>query len=185
MRHPFPSLMRISWFFVRHPGFRCASLTVLGAACFVAGLALPFVRIAHGERLGPLEGLFIWLLSEDETYTLFRSIVAIWEDDNVLGAIAFIFSLLLPSFKLILLTICAFQVATESGMARYRTWAERLGPWSMLEIFLSALTLLSMKTLPLGTVIRPLPGFYFFWASIFFSLFAAWSLPRECHPESN
>src|SRR5262249_5713195 len=149
-----------------------------------AGLALPFVRVAPGEKLGPVEALVIWLISDDDTYSLIGSVVALWEEHLFLGAVAFAFSIALPSLKLLILSLCAVLLSGgERRVALYRAWAERLGPWSMLEVFLVAFTLLLAKSLPFGTAVHPLPGFYFFWASIILSLVAAFSLPRgdqEC-----
>jgi hypothetical protein len=91
---------------------------------------------------------------------------------------AFAFSIVLPSLKLLILSLCALLVRDRRRVTLYRTWAERLGPWSMLEVFLVAFTLLLTKSLPFGTAVHPLSGFYFFWASIILSLVAAFSLSR-------
>lgn len=157
----------------------CMILTTAATACFVAGLALPFVQVAPGEKLGPIEGLVVWFLSDDQTYSLLGSIDAIWREHTFLGGVAFAFSILLPTLKLLVLTLSALRLKDMRRIAFYRAWAERMGPWSMLEVFLVAFSLLLTKSLPFGTAIHPLEGFYFFWASIILSLIAALTLPRH------
>jgi hypothetical protein len=173
------SVKHLVWGGGRAGSLRCAVLTLAAAVTFVTGLILPFVQVAPGEKLPPIPGLIIWFLSDDDTYSLFGSIVAIWEEDRFLGGIAFLFSLALPCVKLVALSYCALIVGRNAqGTSLYRTWAERLGPWSMLEVFLVSLTLLLTKSLPFGTAVHPLTGFYFFWVSILLSLIAAWTLPK-------
>lgn len=161
---------------------QCMICTAAAAACFVAGLVLPFVQVAPGEKLGPIDGLIVWFLSDDVTYSLFGSIAAIWQEHMFLGGVAFTFSIVLPSLKLMILTTSSLRLSDRRRVEMFGVWAERLGPWSMLEVFLVALTLLLTKSLPFGTVIHPLEGFYFFWASIILSLLAALTLPR-LHPD--
>ncbi|MCC9605086.1 paraquat-inducible protein A [Blastopirellula sp. JC732] len=156
----------------------CMLFTTAAAVCFVAGLALPFVQVSPGEKLGPIEGLVVWFISDDNTYSLMGSITAIWHEHTFLGAIAFAFSIMLPTLKLLVLTLSALRLSDMRRIAFYRAWAERMGPWSMLEVFLVAFSLLLTKSLPFGTAIHPLEGFYFFWASIILSLIAALTLPR-------
>lgn len=163
----------------RDPRLRCTLLMGAAAAAFVAGLLLPFVRVSPGQNLGAVEGFVVWLISDDDAYSLLGSIAAIWDDDRLLGGAAFLFSVVFPTVKLLVLTICAARVGGEKGAHPYRSWAERMGPWSMLEVFLLAMTLLITKSMPFGTKISVLPGFLFFFTSILLSLVAAWTLPRE------
>jgi hypothetical protein len=100
------------WTFIRCLG---AVLTLVGAATFVVALALPFVRIAPGEKLDPVVGPIIWFLSDDDTYTLFGSIIAIWNGNRLLGGIAFTFSLVVPSFKLSILGYCVVSSFRKVG----------------------------------------------------------------------
>ena len=156
-----------------------AIFTIAGAVLFAAGLSLPFVHVVPGERLGPIDGPIVWILSDENTYSMLQSIVAIWDDSYFLGAIAFAFTILLPTTKLSLLTYSLFSHGPSFVHATtVKKWAERLGPWSMLEVFLVALTLLVAKSIPFGTAIHPLSGFYCFWASIISTLIAAALLPE-------
>jgi uncharacterized paraquat-inducible protein A len=149
-------------------------LTSISAIAFATAIRSPFVQIAPGESLDALTGGVVWLLTDDETLTLLGTVAAIWGDNRMLGGIAFIFSLVMPTIKLLLLGYCSYlSVRGRKQITYYRRWAERIGPWSMLEIFLVALTLLITKSLPLGTVIHLLPGFYLFFGSIILSLIAA------------
>lgn len=156
----------------------CVALTVGAGISVVVGLCLPFVRIVPGANLEPLSGFAVWFLSDEESYSLLQSVIRVWQSNVVLGAVAFVFSLVTPFVKLGLLTVGTLQTS-RSGHCHhsYHRWAERLGPWSMLEVFLLALVLLATQTLPAGTQMVLLPGFYAFVSSIIFSLSAAMVLP--------
>lgn len=153
-------------------------LTLFGATTFSIGLVLPFVRIAPGQKLGPVEGFAIWLLSDDESYSLFGSIVGIWEESAFLGIVAFVFSILLPLSKFVALAYCIYSEKENTG-GFWQSWTERVGSWSMLEVFLVALTLLLIKSLPFGTAIEPRSGFYAFWISIVVTMLASRQLPTR------
>jgi hypothetical protein len=163
-----------------NPGARCAILTGVAATLFILGIALPFVSIIPGQKLEPIGGFFVWLLSDDKTYSLVGSIIAIWNNNWVIGVLAFTFSLILPTAKIAVLSYSAFLLCRDVRFTdTYRVWAERLGPWSMLEVFLLAQTLLLAQSLPAGTAIYLRAGFYAFTCSVLLSLFAAWTLPKS------
>lgn len=147
--------------------------------CFLTGLFVPFVHISPGERMGP-EGVVVWLLSDDDTYSLPQSVFAIWHDNWIFGVAAIAFSLVLPICKMAMLFYCCAR--RNIDIRPYRQWLEVVGPWSMLEVFLLALLLLATRSLPVGTVIHVKMGFYLFVISVFTSMIIAKTLRVPLKP---
>lgn len=140
---------------------------MFGMGCFVAGMFMPFVHIVPGENAGFIEGVLIWFFSDEDTYTLPQGVFAICERSLFLGVPAVLFSLVLPICKMVLLAYCCM---TKHDTKNLHKWLERIGPWSMLEIFVMGLSLLAMQTLPLGIAVHPKPGSILFLVSVFVSM---------------
>jgi len=131
---------------------------MLGAsfACNVAVLFLPFMELRKG--LGT------------EPYSLIRSVRMMWSSGlYVLAVLVVGFSVVFPFAKLaVLAALCAGRRLGPRGHAALG-WVERLGKWSMLDVFLVCLIL----TLTAGQLLvgaKPLAGIPLFVAAIMLSI---------------
>ena len=125
-------------------------------ACNVAVLLLPFMELRKG--LGT------------EPYSLIRSVRMMWSSGlYVLAVLVVGFSVVFPFAKLGVLTaLCAKGRLGPRGHAALG-WVERLGKWSMLDVFLVCLILtLTSGQLLVGA--KPLAGIPLFVAAIMLSI---------------
>lgn len=135
-------------------------LTLAAAGCLVLGLTMPVVKLTR---------LYFW----QDTYSLTSTIVALYNDNEVfLAGVIFIFSILLPAFKLIY--IVGVGTLTSPASLRRRRWFRRiewLGKWSMLDVLVLALIVFYVKSTNLADAVA-LPGIYFFAASVALTMIA-------------
>lgn len=126
-------------------------------------------------------GIFAPLMSLHKFY-IFNSTVslvsAIWqlllEHNFALFLIILLFSILLPFAKLIvLLRVWNGDFRTESRMHRVLHWISLYGKWSMLDVFVVAVLVVSVKLGSLATVVIHY-GFYAFAGSVLLSMLATW-----------
>ena len=125
-------------------------------ACNLAVLFLPFMELRKG--LGT------------EPYSLVRSVQMMWSTGlYVLAVLVVGFSVVFPFAKLaVLAALCARGRLGERGHAALE-WVERLGKWSMLDVFLVCLILtLTSGQLLVGA--KPLAGIPLFVAAIMLSI---------------
>ena len=143
-------------------------LLAVSLACNVAALLTPFMKLRVG-------------LSSDP-YSLLNSIRMMWENGlYVLAALVAAFSVCFPFAKL---AILAWVAGGRELDPRRRSWlavVERLGKWSMLDVFLVCLIL----TLTSGQVMvgaKPLIGIPVFVAAILLSMIAGELLTPDANP---
>ncbi len=135
-------------------------LALAAAACLALGLTMPVVKLTR---------LYFW----QDTYSLISTIVALYNDHEVfLAGVIFVFSILLPVFKLIY--ILGVGTLTSPASLRRRRWFRRiewLGKWSMLDVLVLALIVFYAKSTNLADA-AALPGIYFFAASVALTMIA-------------
>lgn len=100
-------------------------------------------------------------------FTLFR------EGEYFLFAVLTLFTLVFPCVKLGLLTVIWLE--REHNLARVRRlhrWVEGWGRWSMLDVFVVAILIVTMKAAGLAQI-RIGPGLYLFTCSVVATQFAS------------
>jgi paraquat-inducible protein A len=134
-------------------------LLLLSAGLLIAGLLLP---VLHTEKL------VFW----HDSYSILTGILALVEEGYyVLAAILFLFSMIFPAAKLIMLTfvwLARFEATTRARMLRR---LEIVGRWSMLDVFVVAVFIVATQ---LGWLISAEPriGLYLFAAAVLMSMIA-------------
>jgi paraquat-inducible protein A len=117
---------------------------------------------------------------EAEVYSIWGGIVSLWRDGNVvLAPIVFLFSIVFPVVKLVLLgwVIATPLHAVTRGRYELVEWLRRLGKWSMLDVLIIALFVGSIR-IGLATA-SSLAGIHVFCAAIVLSILASVSLARS------
>jgi paraquat-inducible protein A len=132
-------------------------LVLASTTLLVIGLSLPLMKV---------QKLIFW----KNEYSVFTGIVGlIKENQFLLAAILFFFSMVFPFIKLLaLLALWCLRMPQARGKALLR-WLGVLGKWSMLDVFAVSILIVLVKLGPLAQV-DPQPGLYFFCAAILASM---------------
>ena len=131
---------------------------------------IPFLLLASGTLL--ITGLFLPVLTLKEmlvmksTFSILSGIANLWKEKQpFLAAIIVLFSVIFPIIKLGTLS-CIWGIRlTDRQRMTLLHWLELLGKWSMLDVFVVAVTVVAVK---FGFLIHAEPrvGVYVFASSI-------------------
>ncbi|MGB3081558.1 MAG: paraquat-inducible protein A [Candidatus Omnitrophota bacterium] len=128
-------------------------LLVLSGGLLIFGLTLPVLTLEE-------------MLVMKSTFSVLTGIANLWKDKQpVLAGIIVLFSVIFPITKLsVLLCIWGIRL-TEKQRKTIMHWIEMLGKWSMLDVFVVAVTVVAVK---FGFMIHAEPrvGVYVFASSI-------------------
>ncbi|MEZ5849823.1 MAG: paraquat-inducible protein A [Hyphomicrobiaceae bacterium] len=140
------------------------SLAIIGASISLAlGISLPSIKLTK----------FYFFSTE---YSLISTVGTLLTRNQIfLGSLVFVFSILLPVFKilylLVLTTMTPEALQRQYGRLRALEW---LGKWSMHDVLVLALMIFFVKSQGLYDA-TSLPGVYFFTAAVIFMILAyAW-----------
>ena len=138
---------------------RLLGLFFLGVGgLLMAGWILPIMTVRNlfffAERLSILEG-----------------IGELWRSGNyVLCVVILVFSILFPTAKILLALVLWYGVdARAERLVRALSWIETLGRWSMLDVFVVALTIVAIQVSIVSDVTSH-PGLYVFTAAVVLSM---------------
>ncbi|MDQ8180764.1 paraquat-inducible protein A [Pelagicoccus sp. SDUM812005] len=146
-----------------------ACLLCLSLICNVAALAYPFMKLRKGL--------------DNELYTLLHSVSLLWSKGlYVLSLLVVGFSILFPFAKL---GILFWIISADGAGPRRQKWlerVERLGKWSMLDVFLVSIILsLASKQFFVGA--KPEIGLTLFIAAILVSMGTGELIAARLHRE--
>lgn len=135
---------------------------------FLYGVALfaPLFTISPGAgEFGGIIRLLAPSLLVTQTYTLAGSIVNLWTyNEHVLAVLLFLFSIALPIVKFVVLW--GEQVCKDFATPRFLRIFKGLVRYSMVEVFLVAIMVFSIKGLPGGSRIDLHAGVWLFSFSV-------------------
>ena len=128
------------------------------SALLVAGWTLPIMTVHK-------------LVFFAEQISILGGAAELWDSENyVLGAVVVIFSVVFPSLKmLVALTLWYGADARGSDLARLLGWLETFGRWSMLDVFVVALTIVAVEVSIISDVTTH-AGLYVFTAAVVLSM---------------
>ena len=156
---------------------------VVASIALGIGITAPTITITPGA--GELTAL-VELLSpgelEPRTYSIARVIQALFDGGDYFLAVALaVFSIIFPIVKLGFYWVSA-DGGTPGGGWKFLRGIDRLGKFSMAEVFLLALTAFALKDLPGDTMVQIRYGFYVFFAAVLLSLLISACLRRQRNP---
>jgi paraquat-inducible protein A len=160
----------------RHGRSAVFALGILSLAeiTLIAGLILPFVRV---------DRFFIFT----DTFSLLEAIGRLFsEGEFLIGFIVAAFSMVFPMLKNILTLLLWYRLRTDHPTFRKTlSRLEWLAPWSMLDVFIAALLIVSVKATGLADATAE-PGLYLFVVSAILNLLATQHLShiRKTLPET-
>ena len=144
----------------RYPRAFEIPILILGSViCLGSGLVLPTVTLRE---------LIFW----KHTFSILSGIQNLYlEKYYFLAIVIFIFSIVFPLGKLATLAIIWYKRISEEKRHQYIHWLGVLGKWSMLDVFVVAVTIVLTKASGLIEA-EPHIGIYIFALAILFSMIA-------------
>ncbi len=132
-------------------------LTLLSAGLLATGLSMPVLTVRK-----------LW---EAATFSIWTGILNMWhEKEHFLAIIVFFFSIVFPIAKLMILLLTWFIDMKTRDRKQLLHFLGLLGKWSMLDVFVTAVILVSLKLGALASA-EVETGLYVFAASVLLAMF--------------
>jgi paraquat-inducible protein A len=143
-------------------GWIIASMLVAAMGFFVAGIFLPFTSVTK-----------LWLF-EDQV-SVFQGLVILWKAGELfLFLILFVFTICFPFVKINALLALWLYPGLNADQARsFYKFVSNMGKWSMLDVFVIAILVLTVKSGGLASV-KVQGGFFLFFVSVMLTQVASW-----------
>lgn len=160
-------------------------LLSISASTLGIGLLAPTMKTE--PRLAIYQGdytqVMTFLFPEDftsATYSIVEGIQLMWDQGSEgLAALIFAFSVVFPILKLLILWIASTNLTKENTPGRALSIVEKLGKFSMIDVFVIALLIITIKGLPGGSQIHPEWGLYAFGTSVILSMAAGLLITKK------
>ena len=158
---------------------RLTWLVNIAVVCLGSGIMLPVMRIDAND--GTIRGFIMAFITPGpSSYSILSSVWALLKKgivmDILLGVIIFLFSVVFPILKL------GVFYHTLNGGTPNRDISEFVHKWgrfSMLDVYVVAILILTIRSLPGGAQIKPSWGLLLFTTSILLSLYISTCLDAE------
>ena len=155
-------------------------LCLIGVCCILFGSAVVLPIFTLEPKAGEWTPLVQIISPSDmqvKAMRLLEGVLVLWkEEERILALLIALFSLILPTMKLIMLWMEA--LLTKGLPKKWAIFLRAVSRYAMLEVFLVALTVLLIKEMPGGSRVTLQAGFYTFSASVLLSLLAAHWMER-------
>ncbi len=147
-------------------------LLLFSTVLLLVGLSMPVLTVKQ-----------MWFMKN--TFSVLTGIQALWlEKSYILASILMIFSVIFPLIKLSALFCIWFIRLSDEKRRGILTWLEILGKWSMLDVFVVAVTIVAVKLGFLASA-HPEAGIYYFAAAIAMSMVVTAWIDRLTHRQFN
>jgi paraquat-inducible protein A len=146
-----------------HPraGGAIVAMLVLALGFFMAGLFRPFTAVTK-----------LWLF--ENQISVYRGLVVLWQaSDLFLFLILFVFTVCFPFVKINAMLVLWLHPRLDSHHARKLFhFVANLGKWSMLDVFVVAILVLTVKSGGVASI-KVEDGFFLFFLSVMLTQFAS------------
>lgn len=146
-----------------HPraGWMIVGLLSLSLACFIAGLFLPFTSVTK-----------LWLF--ENQISVYQGLLVLWRAGELfLFLILFVFTVCFPFVKINAMFVLWLWPRLDSTQGkRLFDFVASLGKWSMLDVFIVAILVLTVKSTGLANI-KVGDGFFLFFFSVMLTQFAS------------
>ena len=129
--------------------------------CFIAGIILPFTAVTK-----------LWLF--ENQISVCRGLVVLWKGEELfLFLILFVFTICFPFVKInALLALWLYPGLTADQARNFFKFVSQLGKWSMLDVFVVAILVLTVKSSGVASI-KLGSGFFLFFLSVMLTQFAS------------
>jgi len=144
---------------------RCGSVIVLmllaSMGLFIAGIFLPFTSVTK-----------LWLF--ESQVSVYRGLIVLWHAGEIfLFLILFVFTICFPFVKInSMLTLWLYPRLDGEHAQRMYHFVSDLGKWSMLDVFVMAILVLTVKSSGIASI-QVGSGFFLFFASVMLTQLAS------------
>jgi paraquat-inducible protein A len=142
-------------------GVAIVLMLLAAMACFVAGIFLPFTSVTK-----------LWLFQNQ--ISVYHGLIILWQAGELfLFLILFVFTICFPLVKLTaMLTLWLYpRVGAEHARNLFH-FVSNMGKWSMLDVFVVAILVLTIKSSGIANI-RVGDGFFLFFVSVMLTQFAS------------
>lgn len=114
------------------------------------------------------------------SFSIIDGINHMWASGSkAIASLIFIFSIIFPVVKLLILWLASTKLSEEKCPGKSLKIVEKLGKFSMIDVFVIAVLIVTIKGLPGGSQIHAEWGLYVFAVSVFLSIFASFMLSHR------
>jgi paraquat-inducible protein A len=156
-------------------------LAYLAVVAFVVGIFAPSFTMIPKFGDGFFERLVRLFVSSDLEPRQFSLVGGIWhlfqEGELFIGGLILLFSVVFPAIKLAAILMVVHGSPAVS--VRHMKIMEKLGKWSMLDVFVIASLVVCFKGFPGGTHIQVQWGIYLFALSVLLSMLATQAVKHK------
>ncbi|MGA9777724.1 MAG: paraquat-inducible protein A [Limisphaerales bacterium] len=142
-------------------GVTIVLMLVSAAACFIAGIFLPFTSVTK-----------LWLFQNQ--ISVYHGLIILWQAGELfLFLILFVFTICFPLVKLTAMLVLWLYPRVGTEHARHLFYfVSNLGKWSMLDVFVVAILVLTIKSSGVASI-KVGDGFFLFFVSVMLTQFAS------------
>ena len=145
----------------RRAGWTIVLMLLTASGLFVAGIFLPFTAVTK-----------LWLF--ENQISVFRGLIILWKGGELfLFLILFVFTVCFPFVKInALVALWLYPGLTGEQAKTFFKFVSNMGKWSMLDVFVVAILVLTVKSGGLAHV-QVQGGFFLFFVSVMLTQFAS------------
>ena len=145
----------------RRAGWTIVLMLLAAIGFFVAGVFLPFTSVTK-----------LWLF--ENQISVYRGLIILWgEGELFLFLILFVFTLCFPLVKInALLALWLYPGLTAEQARKFYKFVANMGKWSMLDVFVVAILVLTVKSGGVASISVE-SGFFLFSVSVLLTQFAS------------
>ena len=145
----------------RRTGGMIVVMLLASLGFFVAGVFLPFTSVTK-----------LWLF--ENQISVYRGLIVLWQGDELfLFLILFVFTVCFPFVKInALLALWLYPGLTADRAKTFFKFVSNLGKWSMLDVFIVAILVLTVKSAGVANI-KVGDGFFLFFISVMLTQLAS------------
>jgi paraquat-inducible protein A len=145
----------------RRTGVVIVTMLLAALCCFLAGIFLPFTGVTK-----------LWLF--ENQISVCKGLVILWQNDELfLFLILFVFTICFPFVKVnALLALWLYPGLTSEQSKNFYKFVSHLGKWSMLDVFVVAILVLTVKSTGVASI-KIGVGFFLFFTSVMLTQLAS------------
>lgn len=142
-------------------GWTVLLMLLAALACFLIGISLPFTAVTK-----------LWLFNNQ--VSVCQGLVIFWKSGEIfLFLILFVFTICFPFVKMnALLALWLYPRLTADQAKAFYKFVSHLGKWSMLDVFVVAILVLTLRSSSLASI-RVGSGFFMFFISVMLTQFSS------------
>ena len=135
-------------------GITIVVMLLCSLGCFIAGIFSPFTAVTK-----------LWLF--ENQVSVFQGLIVLWRSDELfLFLILFVFTICFPFVKInAMLSLWIWPQLDAERARRWYHFVSNIGKWSMLDVFIMAILVLTVKSTGVANI-KVGVGFFLFFLSV-------------------